>query len=124
MRDDIRNDNLEERDNSEDNQLRPNTMNEQIRAAHGDPDTDLNELGDHSTGADPAGASRSAGAVGGVNYAPNDASGTLSGGISDMDNQGGVGGHAAPGSHGKFGSNLEPKHNVTGSDFDGQVSTS
>lgn len=124
----MRNDNLNDRnddlrDGNED-QLRPNTTNEMIREASGNPDTNLNALQDTSTGAPDTGSSRSGDITRGVNYSPNDASGVLSGGTSDMDNQGDVGAHAAPGSHGKFGSNLEPKHNVTGSDFDGQVSTS
>lgn len=124
----MRNDNLNDRNDElrdqNDDQLRPNTMNEMIREASGDADTNLNELQDTSTGTHHSDDSRNNDISRGVNYSPNDASGVLSGGTVDMDNQGDVGAHAAPGAHGKFGSNLEPKHNVTGSDFDGQVSTS
>lgn len=125
----MRNDNLNDRNDelrdNNDDQLRPNTMNEMIREASGNADTNLNELQDTSTGA-PASddTNRGTDTTHGVNYSPNDASGVLSGGTVDMDNQGGTGGHGSLAARGKFGSNLEPKHNVTGSDFDGQVSTS
>lgn len=118
------NDRTDERGAHNDNQLRPHTMNEVIREASGDPDTNLNALQDSSTGATHSHTSHPTDNTSGVGYSPNDASGVQSGGISDMDHQGGTGGHASLAAPGKFGSSLEPKQGVTGSDFDGQVASS
>lgn len=113
------------RDNNEDDdQLRGNTMNETLREASGDPDMDLNELREdtHSPiNQNDRDEYRNADLDQGISYTPNDASAVRSGGISDMDDQTISGAGAASS---RRGSNLTSKKAVTGSDYDGQNSTS
>jgi hypothetical protein len=108
----------------------PKTTNEAIRDAHGDPDMDLNELKE-GAGLDTtaysdrdAGLLSDTGTTRGADYTPNDASAVRSGGTTDMDDQtGGSMGIQTGTKHG-FDSGIAQKRNVTGSDYDGQNSTS
>jgi hypothetical protein len=60
----------------------------------------------------------------GVSYTPNDASGVRSGGFTDMDDQTAGGAGLNNDTRTGAGSNITPKRGVSGSDYDGQVSTS
>ena len=114
----------DEQRNNEEEQLRMNTANETIREASGDPDIDLNDLKNEDNDYDTRSRAYYRDDITqDVNYDPNDASGVRSGGISDMDDQttrgaGNTGTRRGP------GSNLTPKMGTTGSDYDGQNSTS
>lgn len=114
-------------ENNED-QLRPDTMNEVIREASGDPDADLNEIGSrhdvNSNFQTGSGGSHGADLTQGMSYDPNDASAVGSGGTTDMDNQTAGGAGLNTGIRSGMGSEVTTKRNVTGSDFDGQISTS
>ena len=104
-----------------------NTTNETIREASGDPDMDLNELKDNEAESDYERRSRASDnndITQGVSYNPNDAPGVRSGGVSDMDDQTTGGAGLNTGTRKGSGSNLTPKTGVTGSDYDGQNSTS
>jgi hypothetical protein len=125
-------DNRNDRDdlrNSDDDQLRPNTMNEAIREASGDPDADLSDLQD-TTSSDMEGEGRRISGTSdvdqtqGVGYTPNDASGVRSGGITDMDDQTAGGAGLNTGARQGLGSHLNTKKGVSGSDYDGQNATS
>ena len=108
-------------------QLRMNTTNETIREVSGDPDLDLNDLKDDNADRDYDSPSRDRSGnniTRGVSYDPNDASGIRSGGISDMDDQTTRGAGLNTGTRSGSGSNLTPKMGTTGSDYDGQNSTS
>ena len=90
---DIRNDRNDDLRNDDD-QLRPNTMNEQIREASGGRDINQNELTATDEEIANTGEERSHGThdhgidqTQGVSYTPNDASGVRSGGVADMDDQ-------------------------------------
>lgn len=127
--------NMDRRDESRDandDQLRPNTMNEAIREVSGNPEADLSRIGatsreeqasenrvspahDDLTGID---------STQGVSYTPNDASAVRSGGTTDMDDQTAGGAGLADAVKRGAGTNITDKRNVTGSDFDGQVKTS
>jgi|SRR5687767_5509761 len=127
MKRDRMHDEDDEQRNSEEEQLRMNTTNEAIREASGDPDMDLNELKDDETDSDYETRSRTSynsDITQGVSYNPNDASGVRSGGVSDMDDQTTGGAGLNTGTRKGSGSNLTPKTGVTGSDYDGQNSTS
>lgn len=113
----------------DEDQLRPNTMNEVIREVSGDPDRDLNDIKADARNTGGGGARGSGGAHDsdqsqGMSYTPNDTSGVRSGGITDMDDQtaGGVG--LNTGVRKGLGSHLKPKTGLTGSDYDGQDRTS
>ena len=127
MKRDRMHDEDDEQRNSEEEQLRMNTTNETIREASGDPDMDLNELKDNETENDYEGRSRASDnsdITQGVSYNPNDASAVRSGGVSDMDDQTTGGAGLNTGTRKGSGSNLTPKMGTTGSDYDGQNSTS
>ena len=115
----------DEKRNNEDEQLRMDTTNEAIREASGDPDMDLNELknedSDHDT---RSRTSYNSDITQGISYDPNDASGVRSSGVSDMDDQTTGGAGLNTGTRRGSGSNLTPKTGTTGSDYDGQNSTS
>jgi len=115
----------DEQRRSDEEQLRMNTTNETIREAGGDPDMDLNELKEQDND-DEHHSNRSfkGDITQGVNYDPNDASGVRSGGVSDMDDQTNRGAGFNSGTRTGAGSNLTPKMGTTGSDYDGQNSTS
>jgi hypothetical protein len=118
-----------DQENSEDDQLRPNTMNEVIREVSGDPDADLNEIGNsrqdlHSNMQTGSGGAHDADLTQGMSYDPNDASAVRSGGTTDMDDQTAGGSGLNTGIRHGMGTNITTKRNVTGSDFDGQNSTS
>jgi len=127
--------NMDRRDenrDANDEQLRPNTMNEVIREASGNPDADLNQLGTESR-MDQSDTDRISPAnddltgidsTRGVTYTPNDASAVRSGGTTDMDDQTAGGAGLADALKRGAGTNITTKRNVTGSDFDGQVKTS
>lgn len=113
--------------NSDDEQLRDQTMNETIREVSGDPNADLSHSDvsrdhtGHRTLRDEdeiSGTDLSQG----VGYNPNDASAVRSGGTTDMDDQTAGGAGLASGERGS--SNLTTRRTVTGSDFDGQDKTS
>jgi hypothetical protein len=115
--------------NSEDDQLRPNTMNETIREVTGNPETDLSRLsamnqqsgsGNSSDSDDVQGSDLSQG----MSYNPNDATAVRSGGTTDMDDQRSGGAGLAAGERMGSGTNLTTRRSVTGSDFDGQDKTS
>jgi hypothetical protein len=118
-----------EENRADDDQLRPNTMNEAIREASGNPDADLNQLSSDRTTAQ---SDQSAGSADptdhdqtlGVRNNPNDASATRSGGTTDMDDQAMGGAGLSAGERLGSGTNITTKRNVTGSDFDGQVKSS
>jgi len=117
----------DEQRNSDEEQLRMNTTNETIREASGDRDMDLNELKGENADSDydtPSQNSYSNDVTQGVSYDPNDASGVRSGGASDMDDQTTGGAGLNTGARRGSGSNLTPKMGTTGSDYDGQNSTS
>lgn len=112
---------------SDDDQLRPNTMNETIREASGDPDADLTQLGSRTTGQSGSGNMddvHGSDQTMGVSNNPNDASAVRSGGTTDMDDQTAGGAGLAAGERLGSGTNITTKRNVTGSDFDGQVKSS
>lgn len=125
-RDVNRNDELRNEDND---QLRPNTMNEAIREVSGNPDADLSKIGT-SGSQENRGQSTSheelhgSNVTLGVSNNPNDMSATRSGGTTDMDDQAMGGAGLANGERLGSGSNITTKRNVTGSDFDGQVKSS
>jgi len=124
MKRDRMHDEDDEQRNNEEEQLRMNTANETIRKASGDPDMDLNDLKNEDNDYDtPSRASYRDDITQDVNYDPNDASGVRSGGISDMDDQT-TRGAGNTGPRRGSGSNLTPKMGTTGSDYDGQNSTS
>jgi hypothetical protein len=113
-----------------DDQLRPNTMNEAIREVSGNPDADLSKIGgsgrqridsDRMSDSDDHSSS---GVTSGVDYNPNDMSATRSGGTTDMDDQTAGGAGLNSGERRGAGSNLTTRRTVTGSDFDGQDKTS
>ena len=117
----------DEQRNSDEEQLRMNTTNETIREVSGDPDMDLNDLKDDNADNDYDTSSRNRSGndiTRGVSYDPNDASGIRSGGISDMNEQTTGGAGLNTGTRSGSGSNLTPKMGTTGSDYDGQNSTS
>ena len=125
-------DRRDENRDANDDQLRPNTMNEAIREASGNPDADLNQLGAESRQDQAAGNGVSPvhddltgiDSTQGVSYTPNDASAVRSGGTTDMDDQTAGGAGLADAVKRGAGTNITDKRNVTGSDFDGQVKTS
>lgn len=107
------------------------TTHEILREVHGNPDYNLNALPDETDeavnqnrdvlaeGAAPSDVTR------GVDYTPNDASAVRSGGTTDMDDQTGDNSMGLQtGSKTGIESGIAQKRNVTGSDFDGQNSTS
>lgn len=111
-------------------QEEPKTTHEIIREAHGNPDMNLNNL-QEETGSDlnRSRSSVSEGALNadttrGVDYTPNDASAVRSGGTTDMDDQTGSSMGTQTGTKRGFESGIAQKRNVTGSDYDGQNSTS
>ena len=117
-----------DQEGSEQDQLRPNTMNEVIREASGDPNADLNEIG--TSGQDfnsnvqtGSGGGHDADLTQGMSYSPNDATGVRSGGTADMDNQTTGGAGQNTNIRSGMGSQISTKRNVTGSDFDGQNAT-
>ena len=123
-------DNVEKRMDDNDEQLRPNTMNEAIREVSGNPDADLSKIGgsgrqrmndDRMDDSDDLPGSAT---TRGVNYNPNDMSATRSGGTTDMDDQVAGGAGLNAGERSGSGSNLTTRRTVTGSDFDGQDKTS
>ena len=127
MKRDRMHDSDDEQRNSDEEQLRMNTTNETIREVSGDPDMDLNDLKDDNADNDYDTSSRNRSGndiTRGVSYDPNDASGIRSGGISDMDDQTTGGAGLNTGTRRGSGSNLTPKMGTTGSDYDGQNSTS
>jgi hypothetical protein len=120
-----KNNNLE---STEEDQLRPNTMNEVIREVSGDPDADLNQIGNshqdlNSNFQTGSGGSHDADLTQGMSYDPNDASAVRSGGTTDMDDQTSGGSGLNTGIRQGMGTNITTKRNVTGSDFDGQNAT-
>lgn len=124
---DNRADRIEEQTSGNEDQIRPNTMNEVIREVNGDPDMNLNDVrasersGTHERG---SGGSNDSDLTQGSSYSPNDTSGVRSGGISDMDDQTAGGAGLNNDVRRGMGSNLTPKNGVTGSDYDGQTRTS
>ena len=125
------NNNYERNDDQKDldqDQLRGNTMNEAIREANGDRDTDLNELRDSDNDMDDTQRTGSGGGSAdttqGMSYNPNDMSAVRSGGTTDMDDQTAGGAGLNTGARQGLGSHLRPKTGLTGSDFDGQDRTS
>lgn len=130
MKENLDNDRNDDQRNLDDDQLRSNTMNETIREASGDADMDLNSLSDAEGDMDHTARHGSQGAAGdtdqtqGMSYTPNDASGVRSGGITDMDDQTSGGAGLNTGARRGLGSHLTPKMGTSGSDFDGQNSTS
>lgn len=108
----------------------PQTTNEIIREAHGDPNMNLEDLNE-GTGSDLR-TSRdnvregglSTDVTRGVDYTPNDASAVRSGGTTDMDDQTGSSMGLQSGTKRGFESGIAQKRDVTGSDYDGQNSTS
>ena len=125
MEDNIRNNNNDE-SRSEQDQLRDLTMNETIReVSGGDPDADINDLSDVGTTTGSTGAGDNTGTTThGVNYTPQDMSAVRSGGITDMDDQTEGGAGEIAGRRPGAGAAPTQKLGTTGSDFDGQVSTS
>lgn len=119
----------DEQRNSDDDQLRGNTMNEAIREASGNPDADLSKIG--ASGQQPPSSRASSpedlqgsDLTQGISYNPNDMSGVRSGGITDMDDQTAGGAGLNAGERRGSGSSITTKRNVTGSDFDGQNASS
>lgn len=113
----------------DENPEEPKTTHEIIREAYGDPELDLTELKDElnedetSTGDVPD--LRNTGTTAGVGYDPNDASAVRSGGFVDMDDQAAGGAGLNTGNLGEgLRSSIATKRDVTGSDYDGQNSTS
>lgn len=126
MKEDRNKNTNDEQRHIDDDQLRMNTTNETIREASGDPDTNLNNLKD-DVDTEFGDSPRSDDAIDltqGVHYTPNDASGVRSGGTVDMDDQTSGGAGLDSGTRRGAGSNLTPKKGITGSDYDGQNSTS
>ena len=129
MKEHSSNDRHEEQKHSDDDQLRGNTMNEAIREANGDPDMNLNDIRPadqnmsdrHDSDMEQT---RSSNTSQGMDWEPNDASGVRSGGTTDMDDQTSGGAGWNTGVRPGLGSNLTDKRGVTGSDFDGQNSSS
>ena len=123
-------DNEQRRHEDNDDQLRPNTMNEAIREASGNADADLSQIGGSGRqNMDRSGMSDTDNRSGsdyrsGLGYNPNDMSAMRSGGLTDMDDQTAGGAGLSAGERLGSGSNLTTKRNVTGSDFDGQDKTS
>jgi hypothetical protein len=122
-------DHNERRADENDEQLRPNTMNEAIREVSGNPDADLSKIGgsgrqdmdnDRMSDSDASHSDTTTG----VGYNPNDMSATRSGGTTDMDDQTAGGAGLNTGERRGAGSNLTTRRTVTGSDFDGQDKTS
>lgn len=133
MKDNNRNDRLDDQANSDQDKLRGNTMNEIIRETSGDPDRNLNEVRDSDDNLrdELDSSERSARRVAhntdqtqGMSYNPNDTSGVRSGGITDMDDQTSGGAGSNTGARKGLGSHLRPKTGTTGSDYDGQNATS
>ena len=128
MKEDRMNNTNDDQRNNDEDQLRMNTTNETIREANGDPDMNLNDLKADdeidsvydTRSEDPHHTDKTQG----INYNPNDASGVRSGGTVDMDDQTTGGAGLDTGTRRGSGSNLTPKMGTTGSDFDGQNSTS
>lgn len=120
-----RNDDL--RDNNQD-QLRGNTMNEQIREVGNNRDLSSDDRRDADTERNMEEGSEENTSANttrrGMNYTPQDMSGVRSGGITDMDDQAEGGAGSVSGRRLGAGSNITQKLGTTGSDFDGQVSTS
>ena len=123
-------DNDQRRMDDNDDQLRPNTMNEAIREVSGNPDADLSKIGgsgrqrmdsDRMSDSDDYSSSD---VTPGAGYNPNDMSATRSGGTTDMDDQTAGGAGLNSGERRGAGSNLTTRRTVTGSDFDGQDKTS
>ncbi len=125
---DNRNDKDYEQRRSDEDQLRPNTMNEAIREASGDRDIDPSDRREADEDIEGSGDRRyPSGDVDmtqGVGYTPNDASGVRSGGIADMDDQTAGGAGLNTGVRKGLGSHLNTKKGVSGSDYDGQNATS
>ena len=126
----VNRDNNERRVEENDDQLRPNTMNEAIREVSGNPDADLSKLGgsgrenvdsDRTSDVDSYAGSDT---TTGVGYNPNDMSATRSGGTTDMDDQTAGGAGLNTGERRGSGTNLTTRRTITGSDFDGQNKTS
>ena len=118
----------DDQSHSDQDQLRSNTMNETIREVSGNPEMNLNDIRDSDQG--HSGQEFSTGGAGnidvtqGMSYNPNDTSGVRSGGTVDMDDQTAGGAGLNTGTRPGLGSNLTPKMGTTGSDYDGQNSTS
>jgi hypothetical protein len=122
-RDDRDNENIDQ------DKVRDSTMNETIREVSGNPDRNLNDVRKEGREVDDNERSdlRNVDNIDetrGVNYNPNDASAVRSGGIADMDDQTAGGAGFDTGVRKGLGSHLTPKRGVSGSDFDGQNSTS
>lgn len=110
-----------------DDQDEPKTANEIIREVNGDPDMNLNDLkrtGDDTISRAESDQLQDTGLSQGAGYTPNDTSAVRSGGTTDMDDQAAGGAGFISGVQHPSGSDLTPKRNVTGSDYDGQTSTS
>src|SRR5829696_2023587 len=104
---------------SNDDQLRPNTMNEAIREVSGNPEADLSKI---SSASRPSGSEDLQGSdqTQGMSFNPNDASGVRSGGTTDLDDQTAGGAGLSAGERLGSGTNITTRRSVTGSDFDGQ----
>ena len=108
----------------------PLTTNEIIREAHGDPNMNLEDLSENTDGDlytsrdNLRESSLTTDVTRGVDYTPNDASAVRSGGTTDMDDQTGSSMGLQTGTKRGFESGIAQKRNVTGSDYDGQNSTS
>jgi hypothetical protein len=123
------NDRNDDQRNSDQDKIRINTMNETIREVSGGPDSDLNDLKESGPESNSVHELRSKGTrntdvTQGMNWNPNDTSGVRSGGTVDMDDQTTGGAGASTGTRRGLGSNLTPKMGTTGSDYDGQNSSS
>lgn len=122
-----RTDGSNDQNRSEQDQLRDLTMNETIREVSGNADANLNNLTDadagNTTASTAAGDTIGTGTHG-ANYTPQDMSAVRSGGVADMDDQTASGAGEITGRRPGAGSDITQKLGTTGSDFDGQVSTS
>jgi hypothetical protein len=123
------NDRNDDQRNADQDKIRSNTMNETIREVSGGPDMNLNGLRDSDQESDSiheldTEVNRNTDVTQGMSYNPNDTSGVRSGGTVDMDDQTAGGAGANTGTRRGLGSNLTPKMGTTGSDYDGQNSTS
>ncbi|MDQ3845809.1 MAG: hypothetical protein M3342_17625 [Bacteroidota bacterium] len=130
MKENTRNERHDRDDDSLDHDPdRPKTTSEVIREVHGDPDMNLNELRNEDVEMSDNRNTGSGGALDvdqtqGMSWNPNDASAVRSGGTTDMDDQTAGGAGLNTGARKGLGSHLTPKRDVTGSDYDGQDSTS
>lgn len=107
----------------------PKTTHEIIREVNGGANTNLNELKDEAEGVrnnieSGVGNVLNTDTTRGVDYTPNDASAVRSGGTTDMDDQTGSSMGINTGTKRGFDSGIAQKRDVTGSDYDGQNSTS